>query len=543
MVSPTLSQLLERARVRFGLEVEIFDARLNNLYPDGETDLSRIIQGSPAVRRTLLDAIAGGRPQRLEDAGGHYRVYPLRRSPKRRQAAGLLAIRRHPDVSQALDAEPWSDLARAIIEADLAAVDALGEERQRSRRLVGALRFLEFITATTDESVLTQALVQAAAVWYDVDARISRRNLKGEFVLHTWLPGVQLDAGSSPLDSHVLGNETDLRRLSSAGDLGEAGNGHEVMLVPLTLAPGAEWVMTLIGSVPPDADAVLRLIGRVAGAQFSALAAHRREQARVQFEALLIQTTKAPELVAVRIVQDLAQAVKASSGSLTLTRSGLTRRIAAIGPSLEEAAALTARDRMLAPDRLVFVLPLGGDDRAVLELRTITGNEFSPDAAIVAQACVTVLEPWLAGILSSFDASAAVLDSAASGAPGFSARIQEELDRAKRFDLRLSLILIEVVSPSSMVVAELQAALRRELRGSDVLGVMSGRQVAALLTHTDALGLDNVVRRLRQRLAGEAERLNLSDLRLGQAAFSSDCQTADALLSQATRRAEPVIVH
>ena len=34
-------------------------------------------------------------------------------------AAGLLAIRRsHADVSQALDAEPWSDLARAIVEED-----------------------------------------------------------------------------------------------------------------------------------------------------------------------------------------------------------------------------------------------------------------------------------------------------------------------------------------------------------------------------------------------------------------------------------------
>ena len=106
----------------------------------------------------------------------------------------------------------------------------------------------------------------------------------------------------------------------------------------------------------------------------------------------------------------------------------------------------------------------------------------------------------------------------------------------------MSLILIHVHAPSD-TVALLQEALRGELRGFDVTGTMGGTQVAALLTHTDALGLDNVVRRLRHRLADTAGRLNVSDLRLGQAAFSPEVRTADALLDFALRQAEPVIVH
>jgi hypothetical protein len=552
MVSPALSQLLERARVRFGLEVEILDAGLNNVYPDGGTDLSRIITDSPAVRRTLLDAIAGGRPERLEGAGAHYRVYPLKRSATRRQTAGLLAIRRsHSDVSQALDAEPWSDLARAIVEADLASVDMLGEERQRSRRLSGALRFLEYVGETSSEAVLTRALVQAAAVWFDVDARIYRRNLTGDFVLDTWLPGVQPDAASTRLSSHLIGNETDLRRLASAADLGEVGNIHighsenEALLVPLTSGRRADWVLALIGTVPREADGVLRLIGRVAGAQFSLLAVRRREEARLEFEALVAQTTKARELVAIRVVHSLVQAVKASSGSLTLSRSGHTRRIAAIGPAPTEPSLPLANDSLLTPDRFVCVLPLGplGDShRAVLEVRAAGGNELTADAAAVAQSCATVLRTWFAGTLSSFDATTVVLEPEIVSVPAFSSRIQEELERAKRFDLRLSLILIEVTAPSD-AVAQLQVTLRRELRGSDVTGAMSGRLVAVLLTHTDALGLDNVVRRLKQRLADAAERLNVSDLKLGQAAFSPEMRTADALLELALRQSEPVIVH
>jgi hypothetical protein len=65
--------------------------------------------------------------------------------------------------------------------------------------------------------------------------------------------------------------------------------------------------------------------------------------------------------------------------------------------------------------------------------------------------------------------------------------------------------------------------------------------VAALLTHTDDRGLDNVVGRLRRRLADAADRLNVAQLRLGQAALSPDCRTADALLSRAVREAELVV--
>jgi GGDEF domain-containing protein len=108
--------------------------------------------------------------------------------------------------------------------------------------------------------------------------------------------------------------------------------------------------------------------------------------------------------------------------------------------------------------------------------------------------------------------------------------------------LCLSLILIDVGAPSE-AMAQLQEALRRELRGSDVTGAMGGTRVAAILTHTDALGLGNVVRRVRQRLADTAERLNVSNLKLGQAAFSPEVRTADALLELALRQAEPVIVH
>jgi GGDEF domain-containing protein len=108
--------------------------------------------------------------------------------------------------------------------------------------------------------------------------------------------------------------------------------------------------------------------------------------------------------------------------------------------------------------------------------------------------------------------------------------------------LQLSLVLVEVAALQS-AAEDLEKALRRELRGSDVLGALNGHRVAALLTHTDAEGLQYVVRRLRQKLADAAGTLQWSSVLLGQAAFSPDCRTANALVSRALRDAEPIVVH
>ncbi len=153
MLSPALSQLLERARTRFGLEVEVIDATLKHVYPDGTTALARLIEGSPDLRQSLLGALAGGRPERVDEAGANYHVFPLRRAAKVRQPSALLAVRRTDSgVADGGEAKAWPELARSMVEADFAAADALTVERQQSRRLLATLRFLSDLVET-DERV------------------------------------------------------------------------------------------------------------------------------------------------------------------------------------------------------------------------------------------------------------------------------------------------------------------------------------------------------------------------------------------------------
>jgi hypothetical protein len=539
MVSPTISQWLERARLQVGLVVEILDDTLNSVYPKGDTTLGRIIGQSPAARNALMGALASGRPQKFDDLEAAYRLYPLRGARGGRPFAGVLAVRQASEVL-ASDAEPWSELARTVIEADLAAGHTLHEERQRSRRLAGVLRFLEYVASAPDEQTLTRALVHAAAIWFDVDARIYRRTLSGGFELHAHLEGVRPDPNSIRLPHDIIADGLDSQRLASTADLGEVGAGHDAILVALSRQPRADWLLALLGHVPSDADAVFRQIGRAAGMQLEAQAERRASDMKARFEELVVQT-KAPELVAMHLLRDLVASVHASTGSLTLTRLGQTRRIAAVGTTESAAASAPSTAPIRSADRMTWPMTVAPHVEAVLDVRASDGA-FTPASAMVIESCATVLRTWLVGSLSTFDATDSMLDAAVAPEPAFSARIQEELARAQRFDLRLSLILIDVNAPSSSV-AQLQDTVRRELRGSDVTGSMSGTRVAVLLTHTDAAGLDNVVGRLKQRLVDAAARLDVSRLRLGRAALSPNCRTADALLALALRQAEPLIVH
>jgi hypothetical protein len=544
MLSSALAQVLERAKTRFGLEVEILDADLRNLYPETGTELTHSVREDPQLRRTLRDVLTVGHPRDIEASGQRYRVYPLRQSDRIGQKGGLLAVKGgNGGDSPATDAGPWSEFARAAIEADLSSGDVLREERQRSRRLLAILRFLRYLIETGDEADLTQALVQAAAVWFDVDARIYRRDLAGHFALHNWLPGLEPDEASKRLDIQVLGTEREVRRIPPTPDFGNlALSGSEVVLIPLAGTSRTDWVMTLSGNVPSDADSVFQVVGRVVGVQLESLQTKRIDEARRRFETIVRQNGLAAERIALQLVGDLAKATNAGGASLTLVRNRDTRRIVSFGPPSDEASVAPGDTWVMSGDRFVCGLALGAEQRAVLELRPAPGTRFTTDAADVTVTCAHVMQTWLVGAVSSFSDAMDALHAPAPAVSAFEKRIEEELERAKRFDLHLSLVLVDVSAPSD-AVSQIQDALRRELRGSDLLGTTRGRQVAALLTHTDDRGLDNVVLRLRRRLADAADRLNISDVKLGQAAFSPDCRTADAMLSRAVREAELIVVH
>jgi hypothetical protein len=285
------------------------------------------------------------------------------------------------------------------------------------------------------------------------------------------------------------------------------------------------------------------VLGRIVGAQLETIRSRRRDRTREHFQSLVEQGGAVPELLAVRLVRELADLTGAAYASLVLNRGGRERRLVSVGTSVEVPArpADVSSAWRFAPTEFVCTLPLAEGTFAALDLRPAQGESFAPDAELVTRVATRVLQVWLAGAEPSLHD--VTRESVRPVVSEFVRRIEEELERAKRFDLRLSLVLVDIPGPASGVqdaTSLMQDAVRQELRGSDVLGTMNGDRVAALLTHTDSSGSHRAVGRLRRRLGEAASRLNLAGVTVGHAAFSPDCRTAEALLSQAARDAQPI---
>jgi GGDEF domain-containing protein len=541
MLPKLLTQVFERARTRLGLEVYILDSALTPIYPGADSDLVAAVAEEPRLRDALLSAFGTGGTTRVRMAATEFEAVPLRLGGGQRCIAlvGLVGDRapRRPLL------EFWVDLVKSVWESSAAAAESLDQERARSRRLVAMLRFLRHIVETGSEAELAHAIVQAAAVWFDVDARIYQRDLLGDFVLFASLPGAAVDEATRRLSSLWVPASLELRRVSSPTPW-TLPTGAELMLLPLGRGDGVDWVLALIGSAPEEEIAHLPSVGSIAGAHLESLRSLRRDRARARISDVLHTAAPSPDAGLTLALREIAGLTHAAAGGLTVNRRGRLRRLVTIGSMPTEGIASGSREWLFSADQFVCGWALGEGVTATLELRPAPEQSFTSDAAMLTRVGVDMLQSWMRGAEASLTDTSGDSQGHEAASAAFLKRIDEELERARRFDLRFSLVLVDLPRQGLRgdTSKRVEDALRQELRGSDVLGRVESHRVIALLTHTDASGSSRVVERLRRRLAESAAHGDLAGLTVGHAVFSSECRTAEALVSRAIRDAEPVAV-
>ena len=537
MLSPGVLQMLDQVRSEFGVEVEIVDANLTAAWtPDGERAL-RVLAG-PELRSAGAGALREGRSSVVTVEDRQYRLVPLR-SHRSVLPTALLAMRvaaRHGG-SGGPDVEPWVEVLRGAIEADLSSREDIDGERQQARAVRGALKFVTYLAAATSEHEVADAALQAAAIWFDADARVYRRRPGGDFVLAASLAGAAVPETARVVSEQALGLNTPFVRVAPLAGVSSV---REAVVVPLSSSGQADWVLVVNGAVPEEADVTLEALGRVLGVQLERLAMVRRDEARAQFEAVLVRSERSDatgarpsELTAIDLLRELVSRTGAESAAIWINKGDAVRRMAAVG-------AVAGRTEQVPGDVQVRSIDLGGERTATLELRTAVEAPLGADAPAVLDACVSVLTSWLPAAARP-EESTVLLPSAVAG---FVRRIEEELARAKRFDRDLSLVVVDAgARPWPQETTDrLVDVLRAELRGSDVLGLVGDRRVVVLLIETHQRAVGTVVRRLRERLGRAIAELQVPALVLGQAAYSNDCTTADALLTQAAVNAETITV-
>ena len=364
-------------------------------------------------------------------------------------------------------------MLRGAIEADLSSREEIDGERQQARAVRGALRFVTYLASASTAREVAEAAIQAAAVWFDADARVYRRRPGGEYVLVASLPGANVPPEGRQLSELVVGFDAPFVR--SAPVAGLAG-GREGIVIPMAASGPVEWALVLLGAVPSEADVTLEALGRVLGVQMERLALLRAAETRTRFEEFLVRD-RAAELTALDLLRELVSQTSGVSAALWIHDGLEHRRMAAVGVGEAGSAAPAGDSDQSTATHQVRTFALGSTRRARLELRAGLESPFDSDAPLVADACTSVLRAWLpAALHPSSAASPWILPSTAAD---FARRIEEELARAKRFDRDLALVVVEsgVMAWPQDTTDRLVELLRGELRGSDVLGLVGERRV------------------------------------------------------------------
>jgi GGDEF domain-containing protein len=519
--------------------LEVLDSSMHPLASAAGGEPSQALDHA-GVEAEIAKSLRTGEVRVYRPAGGvPVGIFPLRVA---RHIAGCLVVLPKPTRQAA--AEPATEariegaglLARTALEADLSLNDQLIDVRYRNRRVHGILKFLLQLGADPDnEREMMKAVIQAATVWFDADCRIYQRQPDDSFLLAAMLPGATEQRGGVRLEPMRVEKLVASRRLTSAGDLEELGlhgRRDEVVVLPVGPVSRPVWLLVIAGTIDQEIELTFSAIARVLAGVLQTREAVRVERWQQRLAAFMSEPHRAPERIILSLLEALATGAGAVGARVTLIGPGESRALAALGQTAKPGQE-KAGDEGVSEH-----LDVGSDTRLRVTLWPAPGAART--AAADLRSWVTALRPWLLNTVSNLTEAPVVADPAFMST--FERRIQEEVERAKRFNLGLGLVVIgSTAEPAAAAVLEnLLDAVRPDIRASDLTGRLSGDMVAIVLVHTEAGGADTVLARVKRRLESMGSGRHKRLVHLGMAVYTPELGSADSLIAEALRAGQRV---
>jgi GGDEF domain-containing protein len=536
--SPSAWALLEMLQRQAGVSLGVVHVWLDPVQQSTAGEITRALE-QPGVADEVLKAIKTGEVRVEAARGMTIGIFPLRRM---REIVGCLIVSRR-SADRTCPADTPADvravqgtgaIARTALEADLFLNTQVSHAQSVTRRLHGILRFLGQLGAYGSEREIMHAVLQAATVWFDLDCRIYQRQADGSYMLAGALPTSEQAGVGTRLEGARAQQLLAAGRFASAcdlDDLGLTGRRDEVLLLPVGIRQ-PEWIILLAGALDGNAELTFSAIARVLAGELQGRELARIERWQEQLSTRPTDVLSTPDRFAATVLELLVADVAAEGARLTLVVDGSERIIAVAG-------SMPADSAEPKPGSLAVTFQLTANAGSKLELWS--AMPLAPSASGIVQTWIKAFRPRFAEALPVMTGSLPSPD-VYNDASAFERRIQEEVERAKRFNLGLGLVLIGPPSlpldQSSTVVATLVDAVRSELRASDLLGRVRGDRVAVLLVHSGSEGAESVATRLRQRLTALPWEETFTSVLMGKAMFSAECATAEALIAKALRQAQ-----
>jgi hypothetical protein len=401
------------------------------------------------------------------------------------------------------------------------------------------LKFAGHLAALPTEADIIAGLLQAAAVWYDLDARAYRRTIANRFALRASLPGARpddapLELGEGPAAPTRVTSLLDLHHLGWHNPAGD------VVLLPVLVGGQAEWLVALVGPSDPGLEAELGSLCAVVGTLLERLGARRAASVSARLARISASVPGNARMKALALLAEISSVANASSATLWhIPDGGRPQVLAAHGSAQALPTGFAAGRDLITADRLVLNMPAWHGSAVAVDLAAADDHPFTPEQADLARASVDMLRIWLAGV----DTGGTPARQDETGKASFESRLDEEVDRARQFGLAVSLLVINVSGGESNVVPsgavdELTRELRAELRAHDLVGTLAPGDIALLFTQTDAAGLAAVVRRIVQRLETVSRREHFPVVRIGRAVFPAHGDSVTDLVLRARQNVQ-----
>lgn len=426
VVSPATWDLIERLRPELDVAIDVYDATLAPLLPDANHGRAQQLRNlandrePDGGRDRLQAAVRGGRHVLFSAAGLRVGLFPIR---YHREVAGVLAAAisdQRPEPSA--DAPPPGDAAvppegvdrrierigwtlRATLEADIALWEKLDQSEHRARWSDSVLRFLEFLHSCSNEAELFEAVIQAAAVWGDFDARVYRRTLADRFVVDAALP-VRLTAdGPDYFEAALIDGRPAPFRVTSIAELEQMGwraaSGEVTMLPVGTGHHAAVWLLAIAGPAEDRFLGAFGMLARILTVRIDELLAQRSQRLLGRLRSQLTVAQPSVPATAATLLREFATTLPAARVRL-LARDpvrDMLRPLASVGVTLfgAEPARVALGQRVLAPERLVLPLDVDALTPAALDITAAMGTPFSVSDALVAERVAAWFEAWVAG--------------------------------------------------------------------------------------------------------------------------------------------------
>jgi hypothetical protein len=400
------------------------------------------------------------------------------------------------------------------------------------------LKFAGHLAPMNKEADIIAGLLQAAAVWYDLDARAYRRTMPGRFALRASLPGAS--AGDAPLElveaPRLPTRVTSLLDLHHLGWHNPVG---DVVFLPISAGGQTEWLLAVVGPSDPSLEAELGSLCAVVGTLLDRLTARHATALTERLARTAVAVPGNARTRAVALLEEIAVTVAASRATLWhMPGGGRPQALASSGPPLTLPVDFDPRRDLITPARLMLTLPAWHGSTAAIDLSPAAEQAFAPEQVDLARCGADAMRIWIAGL----GANSTRRDSD-DPITSFESRIGEEVDRARQFGLSVSLLVVNVSANGSSAVPasaveELTHELRAQLRSHDLIGTLSPGDIAMLFTQTDATGLAAVLRRIVQRLETVSRREHFPTVRIGRAVFPAHGDSVADLLLQARQGAQ-----